>query len=286
VAHHRWSEHTWHEPKWEQPAPVPEPAPKAAPRVPRAPSTPPPAHLLSTGGSAAASSSSAPAPPSPADPTAADSAYAAHAKRWAEEARYRALMDQMDWDTFVPNTDRNRDAGQQIKQLADEYMQSFDARTLHPSNAGRWPRQLRVWTAECIWCFDEMQKRRSLPMNLSSPDNYLIRPDAAAAAEGFSDPGNLRLDDVVHVLRLWRYCDPMRVAAVLRVAPGEYGTGRNKSGIGPVNLRGNIVEAVTRALQRMGSHPERRPGPRFSRGGASGSSFPDPHRGGHRDWRW
>ena len=253
VACLRREANTWHEQQWELPAPEPAPAPKPAPRARLPPRTPPPAHLRLAASTAAASSSSATATPSAAADTAANSAHAARARRCAEETFYRALLDQMDWDTFVPDTEANRKAFQRIAWQAHAYMTSFDMSALYSSNAAKWPRQLRVWTAECIWSFDELQRRRSLPRNLTHPDIHHIRVDESTAAANFSDRGNLRLDAVVHVLRLWRYCDPMRVDAVLQVAPGEYGTGGNKNGVGPVNLRGSIVEAVTNALQNMGS---------------------------------
>jgi hypothetical protein len=271
---------TWHEQKWELPAPEQAPTPKPAPRVTQAPRTLPPTcaspphreHFSCIQQHCRATASAA------AD-TAADSVYAARAQRWAEGAFYRVLIDQMDWDIFVPDMEANRKVCHQIPRLAHAYLTSFDMSTLYRSNAARWPWHLRMWTAECIWSFDELQRRRSLPRNLTHPDIRHIRVDTAAAAQGFSDPGNLRLHAVVHALRLWCYCDPMRVDAVFQLAPGECGTGRNQNGVGPVNRRGIIVEAGTNALQNMGSrapdigHMRRR---RRAAASSSAASMPCP----------
>ena len=160
--------------------------------------------------------------------------------------------------------------------------------TVHPSRADRWPRALRVWTAECRWCLDELQRRHKLPRNLTHPHDRYIRTDAGIAAEGFSDPGNLALDDVVHVLVLWKYVSPTHLSAVLRISPAEYGQGRNKSAVGSVNLRGNIIEALTLSFQRLASESESYR-PWGSTGGASSSrpsSAGAASRSSHRDWSW
>merc|ERR1712026_524359 len=98
-----------------------------------------------------------------------------------------------------------------------------------------------------------MQQRNQLPYWLRKPHDKHIREAAALSADGFTDPGNLVLDTFAHALRLWQYCEPSRASLVVRQSPHDYGHRANRSSTGPVNLRGNIVEAMSRNLQHTGS---------------------------------
>ena len=89
-----------------------------------------------------------------------------------------------------------------------------------------------------------MATRNLLPYWLRRPHERNIREDASESAEGFSDPGNVVLDMAVHALRLWQYCEAYRAEKVMKQSIHEYGSRANKSSVGPVNLRGNIVEAM------------------------------------------
>ena len=53
-------------------------------------------------------------------------------------------------------------------------------------------------------------------------------------------------------MRLWRFTDVIGMDPVFRQPQQEYGHRANKSSKGPVNLRGNIVEASVKDLQKMG----------------------------------
>ena len=55
------------------------------------------------------------------------------------------------------------------------------------------------------------------------------------------------------------YNDPGNLVAgpILRKTPGEYGTSRSKSSVGPVNLRGNVLEAALGDLQKMATDTTR-----------------------------
>ena len=98
----------------------------------------------------------------------------------------------------------------------------------------------------------EMALRNCLPYWLRRPHDRNIRDDAAASADGSVDPGNYVLDVLVHALRLWQYSESGRIPRVMKQSIAEYGAKSNKSSHGPVNLRGNIVEAMQRNLQQQG----------------------------------
>ena len=110
---------------------------------------------------------------------------------------------------------------------------------------------------------------------------WIERPDSDGngcvidTADGFDDPGNLQLDIVVNVLRLWKFVVGFKVNQVRRIFAGEYGTRGNKSSKGPVNLRGNIIEAATVQLQKLSKRPDDRDkyGATSSGSGYSGLPF-------------
>ena len=110
----------------------------------------------------------------------------------------------------------------------------------------------RVWLGEFERCLKHMAKRGMLPYWLKRPHDRNIREDASEGAEGFSDPGNYILDQLVHCWRLWHYYEASRSDMVIRQSVHEYGHKSNMSSKGPVNLRGNIVEAMTKNLQTEG----------------------------------
>ena len=66
-----------------------------------------------------------------------------------------------------------------------------------------------------------------------------------------TDPGKYDLDAFVHAMRLWQYWEASRADLVMQQPIAEYGRRSNKSAKGPVNLRGNIIEAMTKSLQLM-----------------------------------
>ena len=124
---------------------------------------------------------------------------------------------------------------------------------LLPWKFNDYPLCPRAWLAEFERTLRVMAKKGCLPYWLKRPADKNIRDDASASADGFTDPGNYDLDIFVHAMRLWQYCEGSRADLVMKQPISEYGTRSNKSAKGPVNLRGNIVEAMTKNLQQMGN---------------------------------
>ena len=141
-------------------------------------------------------------------------------------------------------------------------------------------RDLRMWTVETRFCLQELARTGSLPRNLTHPHDRAIRAAASeTCSPHFQDPGNLLLDQIVQILRLWEFMDTGAVAIILKVQAAPYGTSSNNSARGAVNLRGNVIESLLLDLQRMGAgtettqqHWERRQGASSS----SGSWRPSP----------
>jgi hypothetical protein len=180
-------------------------------------------------------------------------------RRWVEEVRASDMLNGLTWASYVPDTGIHRAGLDFINSRGMEFVRTFDNDVVRAWNLTDYPRSLRCWIAETEWVMGEMRNRGFLPRSLLHPRDKQIRGPASAGADQFLDPGNLSLEIFVYTFRLWRYCDQVGYDAAIRVSPFEYGHKANESSRGPVNLRGNIVEAMTRELQVLGSRNVWRP---------------------------
>ena len=211
-----------------------------------------------------------------ADPAAEKEAKEIKAKgkkmdRYAESVLCLEMLNKVDWLSDMPNKD---EYGKDLTTIFNEgmkYVEKFQHGTLLPWSLDNWPLNPRVWLGELERVLACLAQRGILPRLLTTPHDRNIRKDACDAAAGFPDPGNEVLDMLVHALRLWKYVTASKVELVIRQSTHEYGAGRNRSSIGPVNFRGNIVEAMTKQLQEAGAEPSTRHG--------NWGSFPD------RSWK-
>ena len=163
------------------------------------------------------------------------------------------MLNRIDWLDQVVDNDANWDQLDTIFREGLRYCRKFQEGVLLPWNVTDWPRNPRLWLGEMERCLQVMAFKKWLPYWLHKPHDRYIRNDASAAATGFSDPGNYVLDVMVHALRLWNYCDASKTHLVISQPIAEYGERANKSAKGPVNLRGNIIEAMSKNLQETGS---------------------------------
>ena len=178
-------------------------------------------------------------------------------KRWVEQVESVRMLEDIDWLDKLPDEHENMAALNIIFRHGMTYCTKFLDGCLQPWNLSDWPLNPRVWLCEMERCLKTMRKKDWIPYWLKRPHDRNIRDDASASADGSTDPGNYVLDVVVHALRLWQYCESGRINMVMKQSIVEYGERANKSAHGPVNLRGNIVEAMQRNLQQMGSSPRR-----------------------------
>ena len=176
------------------------------------------------------------------------------------------------WATAIPLVDDTMEQMGQVRKVLDDYMEKFEHGCTHQWDFSNCQLNPRIWIAETIWTLEALNATGHLPVAMTQPGDKHIREDAGKAADGFDDPGNLELDIVVNVLRLWKFVSGFKVEAVRRIAPGEYGSRGNKSSKGPVNLRGNIIEAASIQLQKMAKQPEGKGtyGQSYSKPGSSG----------------
>ena len=181
------------------------------------------------------------------------------------------MLNKVNWLSDMPNKDEYGEDLTTIFHEGMKYVKEFQHGTLLPWSLENWPLNPRVWLGEMERALACLAQRGILPKWLTTPHDRNIRKDACDAADGFPDPGNEVLDVLVHALRLWKYVTASKVELVIRQSTHEYGAGRNRSSIGPVNFRGNIVEAMTKQLQDAGAEPSTRHG--------NWGSFPD------RSWK-
>ena len=163
------------------------------------------------------------------------------------------MLEKIDWLADLPDNPENKEALDIIFREGMTYCRTFMDGTLLPWVISDWPLNPRVWLAEMERTLKAMAKKNWLPYWLRRPHDRNIRTDAGESAKGFSDPGNYVLDVMVHALRLWNYTEASRADMVRRQTVHEYGSRANMSAHGPVNLRGNIIEAMTKNLQEAGS---------------------------------
>ena len=174
-------------------------------------------------------------------------------ERWVEQVECVAMLEKINWLEYIPDTTSNRSALQTIFENGMTYCTKFTDGCLQPWNMTDWPMNPRLWLGELERTLKVMARKRWTPRWLHRPHDQHIRGDADRSADGAVDPGNYILDMVVHALRLWQYAEAKRIDQVMKQPIAEYGHRSNKSSHGPVNLRGNIVEAMQRNLQETGS---------------------------------
>ena len=174
-------------------------------------------------------------------------------QRWVEMVECVDMLEKIEWLPDLPDTPENAAALKTIFKLGMKYCTTFLHGCLQPWKMDDWPLNPRVWLAEMERVLKAMARRNRLPYWLLRPHDRNIRDDAQDSATGSVDPGNYVLDMVVHALRLWQYAEAGRTMLVLKQSIKEYGERGNKSSKGPVNLRGNIVEAMQKNLQQTGT---------------------------------
>ena len=175
---------------------------------------------------------------------------AEHVKRVHEEAVMRHLLAQASYLYKRPGTDTLSQEEIKLRAEVEDFKRTFMFDHMKHCDKGMLVKDLRLVTAETMHLFDYMHQQGWSPKELTRPSDKHIRCKAGEDISPlFSDPGNLQYDVLYHILRLDRFLDQTAVHRVIKVSATEYGSGRNKSAVGAVNLRGNIIEAILRELQ-------------------------------------
>ena len=176
---------------------------------------------------------------------------AEHVKRVHEEAVMRHLLAQASYLYQRPGKLSSYSEDEmKLRAEIEEFKENFMFDHMKHCSKGSLVMDLRLVTVETMLLFDYMHAKGWSPKELTRPSDKHIRWKAGEEISPlFSDPGNLQYDVLYHILRLDRFLDQTAVHRVIKVSATEYGSGRNKSAVGAVNLRGNIIEAILRELQ-------------------------------------
>ena len=155
------------------------------------------------------------------------------------------LLSKMSWIHDCPNTSRHGDCFTAIMDFCrdhihDPALQSVQAFMQKPE----FPSSMRAWSIMPWAALKELETRRKLPRFFAEPTDFKIRGHANLAPDFYDDPGNVNLDLTFYVLCLWEFMTPMSLENILKLSWKEYGTRGEKSSKGPMNFRGNVLEAL------------------------------------------
>ena len=166
-------------------------------------------------------------------------------KRVAEAWSATELLPQMSWLHECRDTEQHRDCfvatidfcRERIRDPAQQSVQTFLQKP-------EFPLSLRAWSIMPWAALKELEKRGQLPRFLTAPTDAKIRLHANMAPEFYDDPGNVNLDVSFYILCLWEFMTPMSLEDILKLSWKEYGSRGERSSQGPMNFRGNVLEAL------------------------------------------
>ena len=179
-----------------------------------------------------------------------EEAMKANLARIHETAQTQECLDAMDWAFEVPDTWFHKEEQEKLAAQVRAYVHDFDSALLKRCDTQDTCMSKNVWSCELRWALECLARRDLASVHLTNPRDRAIRAEATAHPL-FQDPGNVVLDTMYHALRLWDFVREPAQSQVRRVATKEYGTGPNKSAAGPVNFRGNQIEALASRIQKL-----------------------------------
>ena len=108
--------------------------------------------------------------------------------------------------------------------------------------AGSWPTSLRAYAILPVLALQKVEANGKMPMFIHNLSDRGIRKPAGEC--DYHDPGNVALDFSYYVLQLWKFVLPTKLSSANQYAWRPYGDPRERSGIGAMNRRGNMIEAI------------------------------------------
>ena len=166
-------------------------------------------------------------------------------KKVAEALSATDLLNKMSWLHNCPNTMWHWNSFVAIMDFCREHI-------LHPAlqsvqsfmQKREFPSSMRAWSIMPWAALKELERRGQVPRFLAAPTDAKIRLHANLAPEFYDDPGNVNLDLTFYVLCLWDFICPYALHDILKLSWKDYGTRGEKSSAGPMNFRGNVLEAL------------------------------------------
>ena len=166
-------------------------------------------------------------------------------KKVAEAESATDLLTKMEWLHECPDETRHRESFKAIMKFCEEHSRCPSPQHVqYFMQKPDFPSSMRAWSIMPYAALKEAERRRQVPRFLSDPDDTRIRQHANKAPESYQDPGNVNLDLAFYLLCLWEFICPRRRADILKLSWKDYGTRGEKSSRGPINFRGNWLEAL------------------------------------------
>ena len=117
------------------------------------------------------------------------------------------------------------------KQIRSPSLQSVHVLMQQPF----FPSSMRAWSIMPWAALKELETRRKVPRFLAAPTDAKIRLHANLAPEFYV---------TFYLLCLWEFMTPIFLQDILKLSWKDYGARGEKSSKGPMNFRGNVLEAL------------------------------------------
>ena len=163
----------------------------------------------------------------------------------AETLSATTVLQKMSWRHSCPNTTEHWVCFEAIMTFCREFIRNPQLHAVQDFMLKEdFPTSMRAWCIMPWAALKVLEQRREIPRFLSAPTDRKIRDHANLAPDFYQDPGNKNLDLTFYVLSLWEFMTPMVLPEVLKISWKEYGSRGEKSSDGPMNFRGNVLEAL------------------------------------------
>ena len=163
----------------------------------------------------------------------------------AETLSATTVLQKMSWRHSCPNTTEHWVCFKAIMTFCREFIRNPQLHAVQDFMLKEdFPTSMRAWCIMPWAALKVLEQRREIPRFLAAPTDRKIRDHANLAPDFYQDPGNKNLDLTFYVLSLWEFMTPMVLPEVLKLSWKEYGSRGEKSSDGPMNFRGNVLEAL------------------------------------------
>ena len=181
---------------------------------------------------------------------------------WKEEQKVNEineamkLLEKAKWLMKAPHDHKNDfDA---LIEMSRKFQSSNNLKDIHElrQTASSWPTSLRAYAILPFLALQKLESNGKMPMIIHNLSDRGIRKQAGEC--DYHDPGNVALDFSYFVLQLWNFVLPTKHSSANQVAWRPYGDTKERSGIGAMNRRGNMIEALlSNAIYNMKKEKQR-----------------------------
>jgi len=166
-------------------------------------------------------------------------------KRVAEALSATELLTKMSWLHDCPDTAQHWNSFAAIMNFVREHIREPTLQAVQSfMQQPDFPSSLRAWSIMAWVALKELEGSGQIPRFLSAPTDQKIRQHANLAPDYYADPGNIKLDLTFFSVCFWEFVCPRDLQNILKLSWKDYGSQGEKSSQGPMNFRGNMLEAL------------------------------------------